>query len=277
MLGAQRLGELDAVLAGHHHVEHQQVEVEALQLAAGLGGGAGDGDAEAVLGEILLQQVADAGVVVDDQQMRRIVARCRRTVGQINRFHACPLAWLAGRLSICGLSSGLTIAFRNCSIAARSAEPDSSNAPTDAARLWPRQRQRQRAALGGRVELALAAVARALHLHDVAGVDQLLQDARQALLGDLQHVEQFGDRQPGLAVDEMQHPVMGAAEAVVGEDLVGVGGEIAIGEEQQLDDRKVDVRRRPTSAVRIGLAAGCTAISSSPVPLSLMRNLCQPY
>ena len=53
-------------------------------------------------------------------------------------------------------------------------------------------------ALGGRIELALAAVARPLHLHDVAGVDQLLQHARQALLGDLQHVEQVGHRQPGL-------------------------------------------------------------------------------
>ena len=40
---------------------------------------------------------------------------------------------------------------------------------------------------------------------------------------------------PGLAVDEMQHPVMGAAEAVVGEDPVGIADEIAIGEEQQFD------------------------------------------
>src|SRR5262245_53350821 len=41
---------------------------------------------------------------------------------------------------------------------------------TDAARLWPGQRQRQRAALGGRVELALPAVLRALDLDDMGGV-----------------------------------------------------------------------------------------------------------
>ena len=276
LFGAQRLGQLDAVLARHHHVEHQQVEVEAFQLAARLGGVAGDRDAEAVLGEILLQ----AGCGCGCRRRRRADAAHRRPAPPDGRSDqsvsmACPLAWLAGRLSICGLSSGLTIAFRNCSIAARSAEPDSSNARTDAARLWPRQGQRQRAALGGRVELALAAVARALHLHDVAGVDQLLQHARQALLGDLQHVEQFGDRQARPAVDEMQHPVMGAAEAVVGEDLVGVGGEVAIGEEQQLDDREVDAvlarQRRPD---RFGRR--CTACLPSSSRFTL-RNLCQPY
>ena len=74
----------------------------------------------------------------------------------------------------------------------------------------------------------------------MAAVDQLLEHARQALLGDLQNVEQFGDRQARLAVDEMQHPVMGAAKAVVCEDLVRIGGEIAIGEEEQLDDGEVD-------------------------------------
>ena len=92
----------------------------------------------------------------------------------------------------------------------------------------------------GRIEFALAAVARALQLDDMAGVDQLLEHARQALLGDLQHVEQFGDGQAGLAVDEMQHAVMGAAEAVVGQDLVRIGGEVAIGEEEQFDDGEVD-------------------------------------
>ena len=39
-----------------------------------------------------------------------------------------------------------------------------------------------------------------------------------------------------MAVDEMQHAVMRAAEAEIGEDGIGVAGEIAIGEEQQLDE-----------------------------------------
>ena len=110
----------------------------------------------------------------------------------------------------------------------------------DAARLWPCEGKRQRAALGGGIELALPAVARPLDLDDMAGVDQLLQHAGEALLGDLQNVEKLGDRQARHAVDEMQDAVMRAAEAVVGQDLVRIGGEVAIGEEEQLDDREID-------------------------------------
>ena len=65
---------------------------------------------------------------------------------------------------------------------------------------------------------------------------QLLQHPVEALLGDLQDVEKLGDVRPGLAVDEVQHAVMRPPEAVVGEDPVGVADEVAIGEEQQLDE-----------------------------------------
>ena len=92
-----------------------------------------------------------------------------------------------------------------------------------------------RAALGGDEEPPLAAVVVAGALHDEAFVDELLQDAREALLGDLQDVEKVGDAQARIAVHEMQHAMMGAAEAVFLEHRVGVAGEIAIGEEQQLD------------------------------------------
>ena len=34
----------------------------------------------------------------------------------------------------------------------------------------------------------------------------------------------------------MQHAVMGAAEAVIGQDTVGIADEVAIGEEEQLDE-----------------------------------------
>ena len=88
---------------------------------------------------------------------------------------------------------------------------------------------------GRRIEQALAAVLAAGALLDEAGIDQLLQDARQALLGDLQDVEQVGDRQAGIAVDEMQHAVMRAAEVGLRQDRVGIGDEVAIGEEQELD------------------------------------------
>ena len=89
---------------------------------------------------------------------------------------------------------------------------------------------------GGDVEQALAAVVRALLLHDVALVDQLLEHAAERLLGDLQHVEQLGDLHAGMAVDEVQHAVVRAAEAELGQDVVGIADEVAIGEEQELDE-----------------------------------------
>ena len=94
----------------------------------------------------------------------------------------------------------------------------------------------QRLALRRDIEQALAAVVRALLLHHIALVDQLLEHAAERLLGDLQDVEQVGDLHARIAVDEMQHAVMRAAEAELGQHLVGVADEIAVGEEQQLDD-----------------------------------------
>ncbi len=73
-------------------------------------------------------------------------------------------------------------------------------------------------------------------LHDIALVDQLLEHAGEALLGDGENVEQVGHPQARVAIDEMQHPVMRPAEAEILEDGVGVAGEIAIGEEQELGE-----------------------------------------
>jgi DNA-binding response OmpR family regulator len=95
--------------------------------------------------------------------------------------------------------------------------------------------QRERFAFRGRVQQALAAIGGAGALHDIAVVDELAQYAPQALLGDLQDVEEIRDAHAGMAVHEMQHAVMRAAEADAREDLVGVADEIAIGEKQQLD------------------------------------------
>ena len=84
----------------------------------------------------------------------------------------------------------------------------------DAPLLRVAQAERQRASGLGRVEQALAAVDRARPLLDEAGVDELLQHAAEALLGDLEDVEQVGDADAGMAVDEVDDAVMGAAEAV---------------------------------------------------------------
>src|SRR3546814_20921373 len=41
------------------------------------------------------------------------------------------------------------------------------------------------------------------------------------------------DRDAGVAADEVDDPVVRPAEAVVDQDLVGLAGEVAVGEEQQ--------------------------------------------
>ena len=51
----------------------------------------------------------------------------------------------------------------------------------------------------------------------------------------LQDVQKVGDLHAGMAGDEMQHPVMRAPEAELGQRLVGVADEVPVGEEQQLD------------------------------------------
>ena len=106
---------------------------------------------------------------------------------------------------------------------------------------------RQRFAFGGREQQPLPAVVGALALHDVALIEQLLEHPPERLLGDLQDVEQVGNLDAGIAVDEMQHPVMGAAEAELFEHVVGIAHEVAVGEEQELDhvpDRLIGGPRR---------------------------------
>ena len=92
----------------------------------------------------------------------------------------------------------------------------------DATRLERRQLQRQSVALRGRVKVALPSIGSACTGFDEAFLDQLLEDPVQALLGDPQDVEQFGDGETWLAIDEMQHPMVRATEIVVAKDTVGI-------------------------------------------------------
>ena len=89
---------------------------------------------------------------------------------------------------------------------------------------------------GGRVKVALPSIGSACARLDEAFFDELLQDPIQALLGDPQDVEQFGNGESGLAIDEMQHPMVSASKIVVAKDAVGVAHEVAIGEEEQLNE-----------------------------------------
>ena len=88
-------------------------------------------------------------------------------------------------------------------------------------------------------------------LHDVSFVEKLLEHPPERLLGDPQHLEQIGDFQSGIAIDEMQHPMMRPAEAEGLELMVGVADEVAIGEEQEFDDVPAQVGRRRNGSVRL--------------------------
>src|SRR4029453_6464989 len=73
-------------------------------------------------------------------------------------------------------------------------------------------------------------------LQNVPLVDQLLQDAAERLLGDVEDLQQVGNFYARVAVDKMQHPMMGAAKTKLEEHLIRVANEIAISEKQKFDD-----------------------------------------
>ena len=105
----------------------------------------------------------------------------------------------------------------------------------DPGALRRRQPPLQFAAAVGQLEQPLPAVVGAAMLHDEPLPHELAQNPVQALLRDAQDAEQLADRHLRMAADEMHDPVMRPPEAVLREDRVGLGGEVAIGEEQQLD------------------------------------------
>ncbi len=99
-----------------------------------------------------------------------------------------------------------------------------------------RELERELLTLGRDVKQTLPAVLRAFTLHHVTLVDQLLEDAAERLLGDAKNVEQLGDLHAGIAIDEVQDPVMRTAKAELDQHLVRIADEIAISKEQQLDE-----------------------------------------
>src|ERR1700686_5295117 len=79
----------------------------------------------------------------------------------------------------------------------------------DALGLQAGKLHRQRLARWADMKEPLAAVAGALALHHIALVDKLLEHAAERLLGDLQDIEKVGNLDAGIAVDEMQHAMVG--------------------------------------------------------------------
>jgi hypothetical protein len=65
---------------------------------------------------------------------------------------------------------------------------------------------------------------------------QFAQHARQTLLRDLQDFQEIGDAHARIAVNEIQHAVMGAPETDFGEDAIGLADEVAIGQEEGFDE-----------------------------------------
>ena len=133
----------------------------------------------------------------------------------------------------------------------------------DARRLQICELRYQRVALCGGEKKALAAVVVAALLHDVAFIEQLLENAAKRLLGDAQDVQKIGDLQTRVTADEVHDAMMRAAEAERGQNVIGIADKIPVGEEQQLDD--VPARH------------GAAAASRSRAEHRWATNLCQPY
>ena len=141
--------------------------------------------------------------------------------------------------------------------------PVSRSAAANPRRLQVGELAGQRASCRRRPEEALAPVLLAFPLLDEALVDELLENPPEGLLGDAQDVEQLRHGETGIAIDEMQDAMMRTPEAVAVEKLVGVGDEVPIGEEEELDEVVERLGRRAPS---LALCSSCKR-----------RNLRQPY
>src|SRR6185312_6498059 len=71
--------------AGHHDVEDQKVEMQTVELGAGIARARGCRDPVTLATEKARQEIADAAVVINQQQMRGVVGGLRRG----SRSHGC--------------------------------------------------------------------------------------------------------------------------------------------------------------------------------------------
>ena len=92
---ADEAGEIEAGLAGHHDVEDEQIEMQAGELGARVARAHRGGDAIALAAEEARQQIADAAVVVDQQEMRGVVGRLQRAARSVaaRSGTVIPLRW----------------------------------------------------------------------------------------------------------------------------------------------------------------------------------------
>src|SRR5262249_4315769 len=79
------------------------------------------------------------------------------------------------------------------------------------------------------------------------------------LLRDVEDLEQVRNLHAGVAVDEMQHPVMGAPETKLQKHFVGVTDEITIGKKQELNDVPNGLCRRSACGTAICQSRACVS------------------
>ena len=90
----------------------------------------------------------------------------------------------------------------------------------------------QRYTIAAWIQQTLAPIVLPANLRNEAAIAQVLQHPRKTLLGDIEDFEEIGNANARMPANEMQRPVMRAPEAQLGEDFIGISGEVAVGEEQ---------------------------------------------
>ena len=134
-LRAQRFGKIEAVLPGHHHIQHQKIEGQRPHTGASLCRRCCSGDDVPLPTQIARQQCAQPRIVIDDQKMRQVGQRGRRGFGHGYPETRGPLArrGLCVALDFSGLVRDSGLAFGNRSLGRRGR---SASSITPSKTLW---------------------------------------------------------------------------------------------------------------------------------------------
>ena len=198
---------IKAAFPGHHAVEDEEIEPQARHALVGFPGFRCHGDAESIVTEVFAQQITQAPIVVDDQDMRRVV-RQHSPVGSFFLFSPFP----------CRLLKALAILIVRHDAEQDLAKPiDRRNSRRRIGSGNPlalvfRQAFFQHFPLFGQTQQPLSSIAGSLRLLDKALTNELAEDAVQALFGDFQDVEKGRYGQTRVAADEINGTVVGAPE-----------------------------------------------------------------
>src|SRR5690606_22887420 len=110
---AQTAANGQAIFAGHHQIQHDQIDGFAQQDAIERLAILGNHDLEAFLGQVAAQQVADTCVVIDDQDLVGAIV-----VGCDHGFTPCPICNRADSDQLGAknsrFSAGLTQCYMSC-------------------------------------------------------------------------------------------------------------------------------------------------------------------